>query len=112
LLDGPAEPELRKWCDRLIGHRRLWDLVTRTQQVVHPVDVLHVLGEVVRAGPRRSFKENGHHFGSGPRGMGAQVLGKAHCFLPRASASPVVKSCTWLRELEYSVKASLSSHMP
>ena len=50
LVDGPAGPHLRAWCDRMIGQRRHWGLVTLTQMVVRSVDGLYVLAEIVRQG--------------------------------------------------------------
>ncbi len=46
--DGPAGPNLRRWCDKMVGQRKSWLVVSLTQIVVRSISFGYVLEELIR----------------------------------------------------------------
>ena len=50
VVDGPAGPHLRVWCDRMVSERKNWIIISLAQLVVRSVDGLYLLEEITRNG--------------------------------------------------------------
>lgn len=50
VVDGPAGPHLRAWCDRMVAERKNWIVVSLAQLIVRSMDGLYLLEEITRNG--------------------------------------------------------------